>query len=112
MIPIEVLTLITLRHNILTYLYYIEIWPSLSLLVRAFSILDRSLLIDLEGNYKRYSICLVYSYYEPPLRPEAQALGAHVAENLIACNEVIRRSRDGSVGSRTPWGSSTAQRTI
>ncbi len=60
--------------------------------------------------------------YEPPLRPEAQAWGAHAAENLMACGEVTQRSRDGSrgsvyedlgsIGSRTPLGSSTAQRSI
>ncbi len=47
---------------------------------------------------------------------------AHVAENPMACEEVTWRSRDGpegpvyedlgSTGSRTPWGSSTAQRSI
>ncbi len=36
--------------------------------------------------------------YEPPLRPEAQAWGAYVAENPMACDVVTRRSRDRSEG--------------
>jgi CBS domain containing-hemolysin-like protein len=33
---------------------------------------------------------LIHAYcYEPPLRPEAQAWGAHVTENPMACDEVI-----------------------
>jgi hypothetical protein len=42
LIPIDVLTLFILEHNILTYLHYVEIWPGLSLLMQAFGVLDRS----------------------------------------------------------------------
>ncbi len=42
-----------------------------------------------------------YKCYEPPLRPEARSCEGRDTENLVACDEVTWRSRDGSWGSKT-----------
>ncbi len=59
----------------------------------------RKFVLNCPARMKETSLAMaVQSYYEPPLRPEAQAWGPHVAENPMACGEATRRSRDGSMG--------------